>query len=224
MLVQTRIQRAQVGIGVHVDIHAATFKHLILNSRVRRLERHERKKAQHRRDDEDKDLLEDVCRGIGALAPVRTEQLEYALPREQPAVALCRTLCKVGDKTGGLFFRLHLRSAEDDLLFAPLVKNGDVPARLYVDAAVVVEYLNGILCRRGIAVEFYVQRALFHLSARLFVHIDIVVFGIILEHLAEVGVLVQPAVRELYVAVGVLLDERYLVRDHHDEFGLGDLF
>ena len=73
ILVQTRIQRAQVGISIHVDVHAVTVKYLILNSRVRRLERHERKKAQHRRDDEDEDLLEDVCRRIGAFAPVRTE-------------------------------------------------------------------------------------------------------------------------------------------------------
>ena len=49
-------------------------------------------------------------------------------------------------------------------------------------------------------------------------------FGVVLEHFAEVGVLVQPAVHELYVAVGIFLDERYLMRYHHDEFGLGDLF
>ena len=137
----------------------------------------------------------------------------------------CRTLFEIGDKPLTLFIRLPVfNAAEDDFLFAFIVENGDVRTRLYVDVSLIVKYLYGILCRRGIAVELYVQRALFHLSARLFVHIDIVVFGIVLKHFAEVGILVQSAVHELYIAVGIFFDERYLVRYHHDEFGLGDLF
>ena len=225
MLVQALIQRAQVCISVHVDVHAVSVKLLVFDPRVRRLERHKRKKAQHRGDDEDKHLFENICRGIGAFRTVRAEQFENTPRREQPAVPFCRALYKIGNATGGLlFFALPLGAAENDLLLALIVQNGDVPARLYVDAAVVVEYLNGILFFGLSAVEFDAQRALFDFARGLFVYIDIVVFGIVLKHFAEVGILVQPAVHELYVAVGILFDERYLVRHHHDELGLGDLF
>ena len=170
-------------------------------------------------------MFEDICRGIGALRTVRAEQFENTSRREQPAVPFCRALCKIRNAAGGLlFFASPFGAAEDYLLFAPLVKNGNVLARLYVDVSLIVEYLNGILFFGLCAVEFDVQRTLFYLSARLFVHIDIVVLGVVLEHLAEVGVLVQFSVNELYIAVGIFLDERYLVRYHHDELGLGDLF
>ena len=137
----------------------------------------------------------------------------------------CRTLFEIGDKPLTLFIRLPVfNAAEDDFLFAFIVENGDVRTRLYVDVSLIVKYLYGISCRRGIAVELYVQRSLFHLTARFFVHIDIVVFGVVLKHFAEVCVLVQFSVHELYIAVGIFLDERYLVRYHHDELGLGDFF
>ena len=122
-----------------------------------------------------------------------------------------------------LFFALPLGAAEDDLLLDLIVQNSDVLARLYVDVSLIVEYLNGILFFGLSAVKFDVQRALFHFSARLFVHIDIVVFGIVLKHFAEVCVFVRFSINELYIAVGIFLYQRDLVRDHYDELGLGDL-
>ena len=53
--------------------------------------------------------------------------------------------------------------------------------------------------------------------------LSVIVFGIILEHFAEVGVLVQSAVHELNVAVGIFLDERNFVRNENHKFGFGYL-